>query len=81
PERFHALLEACECDARGRLGLEARDYPQRAYLEAARAAAAAAVLAPAERAGLPGAGIGAALRRRRLAALGELRASRAGPGA
>lgn len=74
PERFAGLLEACECDARGRLGLEARDYPQRAYLEAARAAAAAAVLDPAERAGLPGAAIGEALRRKRLAALQEAKA-------
>ena len=29
PERFAELLLACECDARGRLGLEERPYPQR----------------------------------------------------
>ncbi len=81
PERFTALLEACECDARGRLGLEAREYPQRAWLAAARDAAAAATLEPAERAGLPGAAIGAAQRRKRLAALAALKASRAGPAA
>ena len=32
PERFGLLLLACECDARGRLGFERRDYPQRARL-------------------------------------------------
>lgn len=73
PERFAGLLEACECDARGRLGLEDRDYPQRAYLEAARGAAAAATLDAAERANMPGAAIGAALRQKRLAALQGVR--------
>lgn len=28
PERFEAFLQVCEADARGRLGLEHRDYPQ-----------------------------------------------------
>ena len=28
PDRFEAFLLACEADARGRLGLEQRDYPQ-----------------------------------------------------
>ncbi len=28
PERFEQVLLACECDARGRTGLENRDYPQ-----------------------------------------------------
>jgi tRNA nucleotidyltransferase (CCA-adding enzyme) len=69
PERFEGLLEACEYDARGRLGLEARPYPQRAYLQAARAAAHAAQLEPADRAGLAGPQIGERLRRKRLAAL------------
>ena len=32
PERVEAFVQACECDARGRLGLEARDYPQAQYL-------------------------------------------------
>lgn len=31
PERFAELLLACEADARGRLDLEDRDYPQRDY--------------------------------------------------
>lgn len=32
PDRFEQMLLACECDARGRLGLEDRAYPQRPYL-------------------------------------------------
>ena len=32
PARFADLLLACECDARGRLGLQQRDYPQRPRL-------------------------------------------------
>ena len=33
PGRFADALLACECDARGRLGLEERPYPQRARLQ------------------------------------------------
>lgn len=32
PERFKQYLQACEMDARGRTGLEERDYPQASYL-------------------------------------------------
>ena len=35
PDRFAGLLLACECDARGRLGLEESAYPQRARLATA----------------------------------------------
>jgi len=79
PARFAALLEACECDARGRRGLETRAYPQRDYLAAAREAAGAAQLVPEERVGLDGAAIGERQRRKRLAALESFKASRAGP--
>jgi tRNA nucleotidyltransferase (CCA-adding enzyme) len=41
PQRFDQVLLACECDARGRLGLEERPYPQRPSLLAALAAAQA----------------------------------------
>lgn len=34
PERLQKFLLACEADARGRTGLEDRDYPQNAYLSA-----------------------------------------------
>ena len=77
PERYEGLLEACEYDARGRLGLEARPYPQREYLQAARAAAQAAQLEPAERVGLAGPQIGERQRRQRLAALEAFKTSRA----
>jgi tRNA nucleotidyltransferase (CCA-adding enzyme) len=69
PARFHELLEACECDARGRLGREAEPYPQRARLEAGFAAAAAVTLDATERAGLVGPAFGERLRRKRLAAV------------
>ena len=39
PERFNAMLDACACDARGRLGLSEAPYPQRGYLKMALAAA------------------------------------------
>ena len=39
PERFEALLRACECDARGRLGFENREYPQADLLRTALRAA------------------------------------------
>jgi len=39
PERFEEFLLTCEADARGRLGLETRDYPQADYLRGALTAA------------------------------------------
>jgi len=41
PQRFDMALLACECDARGRLGLEEKAYPQRGRLLAALGAAQA----------------------------------------
>ncbi|MDY6456758.1 multifunctional CCA addition/repair protein [Acinetobacter faecalis] len=32
PERVEAFVQACECDSRGRLGLENREYPQSRYI-------------------------------------------------
>ena len=32
PERVEAFIQACECDAKGRLGMENREYPQARYL-------------------------------------------------
>ncbi|HVK54908.1 MAG TPA: multifunctional CCA addition/repair protein [Burkholderiales bacterium] len=40
PKRFDELLQACEADSRGRLGLEDRPYPQSSYLQGALKAAA-----------------------------------------
>ena len=39
PERFELYLQVCEADARGRKGLEKRDYPQANYLRGAMVAA------------------------------------------
>jgi len=73
PERFADFLLACEADARGLQGLEARDYPQRAFFAEARERAAAVALTEDERRGLSGEQIGVELRRRRVAAVEELR--------
>src|SRR6201996_5939589 len=54
PERFSEMLLVCESDARGRTGLEDRPYPQAAYLQQARDAAAAVQLSADARAGLKG---------------------------
>ena len=32
PERVEAYVQACECDSRGRIGLENREYPQAQYV-------------------------------------------------
>lgn len=73
PERFEQLLLACECDARGRTGLEDRPYPQRARLAAALAAAravdTATVAAAAAGRGAQGPAIGAAIQHARIAAV------------
>lgn len=45
PGRLDDILLACECDARGRLGFEARPYPQRPRLLAALAVARSVVTA------------------------------------
>ena len=73
PERFAQALLACEADSRGRAGLENVPYPQRGYLQAARAAAAAVKPTPEEIGTLAGAKIAEHLQRRRLHAIAELR--------
>jgi tRNA nucleotidyltransferase (CCA-adding enzyme) len=75
PERFAELLLACEADARGRMGLENRPYPQGEYLRVARAEAAGVSLGEEERRGLEGPAVGAKIRERRLAALEALKES------
>jgi tRNA nucleotidyltransferase (CCA-adding enzyme) len=77
PERFEEFLMACEADARGRKGLESRDYPQRNYFASARAAVSAVILTPEERTGLSGEQIGQELRKRRVAAIEALKAASA----
>jgi tRNA nucleotidyltransferase (CCA-adding enzyme) len=70
PERFDEMLVACEADARGRKGLEDREYPQgallRAALRAAKGVDAVKVKAELE---LDGEALGNALHQARLAAI------------
>jgi tRNA nucleotidyltransferase (CCA-adding enzyme) len=73
PERFAQVLLACEADARGRTGFENRDYPQRAYLTAARDAAAGVRPRAADLASGDGVRIAAGLRQDRLAAIAARR--------
>jgi tRNA nucleotidyltransferase (CCA-adding enzyme) len=75
PERFEQFLLACEADARGRLGLENRHYPQGDWLRSAREVAAKMQLDAAEYATLEGPQIAERLRRRRISALKEIQES------
>jgi len=73
PDRFEGLLLACECDARGRLGMEEQPYPPRERLRQVLALAndvdATAVAQQATERGLSGPAIGAAIREARLQAI------------
>ena len=73
PDRFEQWVLACEADARGRKGLEDREYPQAEELRRARATVASVSLEPADREGLNGQQIAKKLRQARLAALAQLR--------
>ena len=76
PDRFAELLLACECDARGRLGLEERPYAPRVRLaEALRRVQAVDATAVAESAvarGASGPEIGRVIHDARVAALRDL---------
>ncbi len=69
PQRFDEFIAACEMDARGRLGLEQREYPQADYLRAAMHAARAVAVQPLLARGLQGAELGNALQEERLQAV------------
>ena len=73
PERFLALLLACECDARGRLGLEEVVYQPRIrlgrILTAVQAVDAAGVIAAARDRGVEGTALGETLSAARLEAI------------
>ena len=75
PQRFADILLACECDARGRLGLDQSPYPQRqrllAALLAAQAVATHLVAADAQAAGQDGKRIGELIHQARVAAVGN----------
>ena len=71
PARFADVLLACECDARGRLGLQDEPYPQRPRLLAALAAAQAVDTTRVAEAALARGARGPAIGR----AIGEARAA------
>ncbi|MFK0087266.1 multifunctional CCA addition/repair protein [Pseudomonas sp. NPDC090755] len=73
PQRFEEFIAACEMDARGRKGLEQRDYPQADYLRGAAAAARAVQVQPLVQQGLTGQALGEALKGERLKALKAFR--------
>jgi tRNA nucleotidyltransferase (CCA-adding enzyme) len=76
PQRFAEVLLACECDARGRLGLQDSPYPQRARLLKALSAAQAVETHPlalqAQAAGQDGKHIGEAIHKARVKAVQAL---------
>jgi tRNA nucleotidyltransferase (CCA-adding enzyme) len=73
PERFLLALQACECDARGRLGKEDEAYAQgprlALLLKAAQSVDSAAVSAQALQDGLKGPAVGARVDAARVAAI------------
>src|SRR6185369_10061365 len=75
PQRFDLALLACECDARGRLGLEEKPYPQRERLLAALAAAQGVptheIAAQAQQQQIDGARIGEMIHHARVQAVTE----------
>lgn len=69
PQRFADFIAASEMDARGRLGLEDRDYPQADYLRNAAQVLRAVDVKPLLEQGLQGAELGLALTAARQQAL------------
>ncbi|MBC7608034.1 MAG: CCA tRNA nucleotidyltransferase [Polaromonas sp.] len=76
PQRFADVLLACECDARGRLGLQDSSYPQRprllGVLAAAQSVVTSVIAADAQAAGLDGKKIGEMIHAARVAAVARL---------
>ena len=73
PQRFADVLLACECDARGRLGLQDAPYPQRqrllAVLKAAQSVVTSVIAEAAQAEGLDGKQIGERVHAARVAAV------------
>ena len=73
PQRFADVLLACECDARGRLGLEEKPYPQRGRLigalQAAQQVSTREVAEAAQAQGLTGPRVGERIHQARTAAI------------
>jgi tRNA nucleotidyltransferase (CCA-adding enzyme) len=75
-ERFAFVLQACECDARGRLSFEDAAYPQAARLQQAQQAALSVETAPIAQAaaaqGLKGPQIGEQISKARVQAIAQV---------
>ncbi|MFW2357885.1 multifunctional CCA addition/repair protein [Hydrogenophaga sp.] len=75
PARFHEVLLACECDARGRLGMSEIVYPQRDRLAQAlvwaQAVDTASIAAQAQAEGLSGPKVGERIHKARVAAVAQ----------
>ena len=78
PQRFEEFIVACEMDARGRLGLEKRDYPQADYLRNAADTARKVAVQPLVEQGYTGQALGEALKKARLNALKAYKENPAG---
>ena len=78
PQRFEDFVMACEMDARGRLGLEQRSYPQADYLRGAAEAARQVAVQPLVEQGHKGKELGEALKAARLQALKAYKAQQQG---
>lgn len=78
PERFAQFLLACEADARGRRGLEQRDYPQANFLKSIYEIASNIPIKPLLTTGLRDKALGEALHQQRLNAIKCYLASLAG---
>lgn len=73
PQRFAQFLIACEADARGRLGLEHRDYPQAAFMFRVYQAATSVQTQPLLAQGLTGLALAEALQQERLATIARVK--------
>jgi len=73
PDRFELFLQACEADARGRLGFEQREYPQADYLRQALLAAQGVNASQFQSSGLTGRALGGAINAERISQLEALR--------
>lgn len=75
PERFAEFLLCCEADAKGRTGLEERQYPQAKYFAGALAACIQVRIADLLKQGFSGAALGQELHRVRIDAVKQFQAN------
>ena len=79
PERFEKFLLACEADARGRTGFEARPYPQAEYLRRAWRAASEVDISDLTSGELSGRAIGKEIETRRRRAIAAIKKNQEPP--